>query len=279
MRLYGLYSACALLALSSGALAEDAALLPSPPPLSDYLAYPTPPPPAGQRLQSNLRYLRGFYISGKLGYASISGNGMRNVTSGAVPPLPTPATSSFSARKTFPAVALGYQIRAHGGFLSRAEIEYSQITNIKYAGQLFEVGDFTITPNEINSNINTQTLLVKIYNDLDLGYPVIPYFQLGAGVGFNQTSGTAALFGFGSGSVSGSQTGFAWDAGVGVKFKATENLFFDVGYEFLGLPNTRFNLNLTDEFGDVSTASLKTSSVYANAVLASITWMPFPNNA
>lgn len=253
------------------ALAQDPNL-PPPPPLSDYMAYKTPRPPFNEQASERLWYLKNFYIAGRAGYSAVKITGITNVTPPPPPPivLPVPPVikSEVSQGKFTPKVAIGYKWRKSGLF-NRFEIEYSQRTNLSYNSTPFLNFGVPVTPNQINSTVDNYTLLLKGYTDIDLGYRLVPFIQVGAGADINGTSGSAAVPGTSSLSISDDTANFAWDAGLGVNYYFADNFWLDAGYEFDWLGKVKWNAANSQV-----NVPLEADNMYANAFTIGLNWMP-----
>lgn len=258
--------------------------LPPPPPLEAYIAYKAPRP-IQERVQDTFWFLRGFYVTGYLGYSWVSVNDIDNVSpvSGGTPPPPV-VKDSISQSKAVPGVAIGYQFRP-SGFFDRAEISYMPRLGIDYNANPF----LQNTDSTIKGDLSIHPILVKLYSDFDLGYPVVPYFQFGAGVAINNTSSTATinidpnpfvniLF---TGSSSDTQTNVAGDIGVGARWHFSQNFALDAGYEFDYLGAAKWNLTFLED-SDPNTptiVNLESKRIFSNTVYIGLSWQPVPIEA
>ena len=133
-------------------------------------------------------------------------------------------------------VAIGYQLR-NGGIFSRIEIEYLRRFDFDYnADPLLNFADPVLTTASIRSRVSNQTLLGKIYYDMNFGIRLVPYIEAGAGISHNNInmtgSFTSPITGTIPSTASISHTNFAWEAGAGLRIRATDHLYFGIAYEF-----------------------------------------------
>lgn len=282
------FSLMTLALLSTASLVARAAncdngiCLPQPPDMPAYMAYEVKPP-LRERVQNNLYFLQGWYITGGINISFMqltSIDNDQNVFANA-----TTAKNSASQTRVGPAVAIGYDIRPKGGFLSRAEIAYYYRPNFEYNANPFLITDPAqpANANSITSDIDNHTILLKIYNDFNFGSPFIPYIQAGVGVAFNSISANSNLGVIGTtpfvGSASRTRALVAADGGLGARLKLNPNFFFDAGYEFEYLGhNLQYNLNYTNPLtpGFVQQVKLTTGIFYSNSILIGLTWQPMP---
>lgn len=91
-------------------------------------------------------------------------------------------------------------------------------------------------------NTQVYTALINGIIDLNQGGAVQPYF--GAGIGIGRVQADAADGPANNKAVTAffddSDTGVAWQGLLGIGFKATEQLTFDIGYRYLFIPNLEF---------------------------------------
>lgn len=282
---------CTLLGPASvaSAYAQDA-YLPQPPDMPAYMAYEVRPS-IHQRIQSNLSFLEGWYITSGVNISFMGLTGIENDQS--VFANATTAKSSTSQTRVGPAAAIGYEIRPNGGILSRAEIAYYYRSNFQYNANPFLITDppQPADANFINSDIDNNTVLLKVYDDFNFGSPFVPYIQVGAGVAINSISANSIVGDISSGtqdepfvtdSDNHTKVYFAADAGLGARIELNPNFLLDVGYEFEYLGNNlKYNLNYTNPLipGFMQQVKLTTGIFYSNSILVGITWRPIPKES
>lgn len=246
------------------------------PELPDYYAYAPAEPSVSERAAKQFSWLKNFYISGEYGYsfADISGINNKSTSTGITMPLPA-AVSKLHDNANLFGVALGYQLRQHGGLFSRIEIEYVNRGKIHYNVDPVLIFPPPFAPyitNKLTSTVKNQTLLGKIYYDIDLRLPIIPYIEAGAGISRNQTktNGTFAILDEQPviSNIQRSNTHFAWDVGAGVRLKATQHIYLTVGYEFDWLGKVHWEMATGDPTTPII---LGTNNFYTHNVIASLT--------
>lgn len=281
MKVNHLLSLALIGCIATPALADDTAL--PAPDMSAYMAYRSPKPPLTERAQNTFSFLQGWYVSAGAGYSYFHLSGIENNSNNTGPQtLPNTIVPDLSESKGVPNIALGYQLRK-AGFFSRMELSYVPITNIDY-----DARPFLNLPsdNAIDSDISSHLLLLKAYDDFNFDSPIIPYIQAGVGAAINKVSAnsfftvvipdiTTLVF---TGSSNTTRTNLAADIGAGVRWQITPNFLLGAGYEFdyLG-KNVNWDINYTDNFTPPDTANvkLKSGNLYANSLMASITWIPW----
>lgn len=127
-------------------------------------------------------------------------------------------------------IAAGVSTQLNYGFL-RTELEYSRnedaksITGGKNGGTDF-------------SKLESQSLMLNAYYDIDTGTKFTPY--VGAGIGYSKLKGhytvTTANTTF-----SESDYKFTWQAGVGIAYAVNDNLSLDLGYRYVDMGKIKKN--------------------------------------
>lgn len=115
--------------------------------------------------------------------------------------------------------AAGVSTKVNGGAV-RAELEYNKNADAKktqnYYGRL------------VNTEIESQSLMINGYYDIDTGSKLTPY--VGAGIGYAKIKGKASSL-----EVSYSEDGnnFAWQVGAGVGYALNDKVSLDAGYRYV----------------------------------------------
>ena len=117
-------------------------------------------------------------------------------------------------------VALGAALKTNAGTL-RAEIEYNK-------NETAEKSFYNI----ISGEVDTQSLMLNAYYDIDTGTKLSPY--IGAGIGYAKVEGklTENISGHQYQSSMDDNT-FAWQVGTGLGYAITENITIDAGYRYM----------------------------------------------
>jgi opacity protein-like surface antigen len=118
----------------------------------------------------------------------------------------------------------------------RAEIEYAIRTNMNTTWD----ADFGGASTELEAKWNLQTLFFNLYYDFHNSTNFTPYIGAGVGIGFidNKYDLSVSVPGVGSadlGSVSKTNSVFAWNVGLGCSYAFNENFSADLAYRFVGL--------------------------------------------
>ena len=124
----------------------------------------------------------------------------------------------------------------------RMELEYA-LRSEWSTDQDYSVGGVRATAKAM---ANVQTLLANFYYDFRNSSNFTPYVGLGLGVAFIEASVDASLttpWGWAAGSVSDSETAFAWNIGAGVAYNINDTVTIDLGYRYLNLGDSKFKFN------------------------------------
>ena len=239
----------------------------SAPPLPEYYAYPAPPPPLAERVRDTFWWVKHFYISGLVGQSFIKVGDIHNDTppplSGTTPPV---IDTDEDASVTHYGAAIGYRFRKSGIF-SRVEVNYLYRSSFNYNENPFL--KFSPVETQLNSKITNQTLLFKIFYDMDFDSYIIPYIQGGAGVAFNKVSAhSESKINFippliVSKDSRETTTNLAWDAGLGVRVPLGRHVFLGVGYEFDWLGKLKWE---TASLDPKTPFKIKADHLYSNSV-------------
>ena len=162
----------------------------------------------------------------------------------------TVATSSQSNTVGSFGAAIGMNFAKWGAPI-RGEIEYDYRTDFGYNPN----PNFTNAgiPTKSTNALNTQTVLVNAFYDIDTGTKFTPFVGGGLGVAINDTSGTASLLN-GSNAVnySSSNTSFAWALSGGVNYAIDAHWSVDASYRYIDLGKADFGTNTAILSGNVS---------------------------
>lgn len=155
-------------------------------------------------------------------------------------------------------VALGYDFQQLGAPI-RAEIEYSYRSDFDYdADPLFSNAAVTTSA---TSNLNSHTVMLNAYYDIDTGTRFTPYVGGGLGVAINRTKATASALGQ-SASGSKTKTNLAWSLAAGVGYAFDANWVAELGYRYIDLGKAAY--------GDSDISILTSDNVTAHEVLAGL---------
>ena len=125
-------------------------------------------------------------------------------------------------------VAIGTSVKTSNGNV-RAELEYNKNQNAEksFAMNFAGVVDF-----QGNLEVETQSVMLNGYYDIDTGSKLTPY--VGAGIGLAKTEATLTGLGY---SQSVDDNTFAWQVGAGVGYNVTEKITVDAGYRYVDYGN------------------------------------------
>lgn len=142
----------------------------------------------------------------------------------------------------------------------RAEVEVSYFESS--VNQL----DYPYFPSsfEASGHVSSVNVLVNVWHDFDMGGGFKPYVGGGAGVGFVDARGFRPNPPDDYNELVGSDIGFAFQAGAGVKFELTDMIGADVGYRYRGV----MDVTLPSDDPDQVNAS---TDIYGHFVQAGIT--------
>ena len=157
---------------------------------------------------------QGLYFTPKVGFSS------------ATVDVDRPGASSETKRLVPFGLAVGYDLNPAMGVPVRAEFEYV------FRGKTKFYDDGAITKNSPEIKAGAQTFFVNAYYDIELSAPVTPYVGFGLGM---------ASLTIDNGD-SQSETGFAWNIGLGAAYKLTDLMTLDLGYRYadFGKPEFEF---------------------------------------
>ncbi len=124
-------------------------------------------------------------------------------------------------------IAIGASTKVKGGAV-RAELEYNKNADADKTHRMTLSGtgfDF-----DGKLEIESQSLMLNAYYDIDTGTKFTPY--VGAGVGYAKIEGTLSESTTGL-SESVDDNNFAWQVGAGVGYAVNENVSVDAGYRYV----------------------------------------------
>lgn len=134
-------------------------------------------------------------------------------------------------------IAVGLSTKLGKGNI-RAELEYNgndDAEKTSYAGI-------------IKTKVETQSVMLNGYYDIDTKTKITPY--IGAGIGYAKVKGTAYTGGIKLGSMD--DDNFAWQVGFGTSYAVNEHICLDAGYRYM-------------DYGDFSEDGTKLET-YANEI-------------
>lgn len=145
------------------------------------------------------------YVSAKLKYVDISGK------------YSEPGYSFSLDDNIFGgSIAAGTSIKMPYGAV-RTELEYNQNDTAKK--KLFGI---------IKTELETQSIMVNAYYDIDTGTKITPY--LGGGIGYSKIKGKMSVLGL---SAKMDDNTFTWQLGAGASYALTNNISLDAGYRYV----------------------------------------------
>jgi opacity protein-like surface antigen len=138
-----------------------------------------------------------------------------------------------------PGMAVGYYWGPKIKVPLRTELEYTLRYRFDYDNSPFTFVS-AATQKGLQSNIQTHTVLVNIYYDIDTGTRFVPY--LGAGLGYALSLADTELTNKTTGVILSQETAtnnFAWAAKLGVVMQLSSAWGFDLGYQYIDMGKTR----------------------------------------
>ena len=116
--------------------------------------------------------------------------------------------------------AAGVSTKVNGGAV-RAELEYNKNADAKKTHNLYG-------RRLVNMEIESQSLMINGYYDIDTGSKLTPY--VGAGIGYAKIKGKLSALGE---SYSADDNNFAWQVGAGVGYALNDKVSLDAGYRYV----------------------------------------------
>jgi opacity protein-like surface antigen len=168
----------------------------------------------------------GVYVSlgGVAGYTQVSS--LKGTIGGADTNLNDESESGMGVG---PTAAIGY---AFDTLSIRLEAAYAYRTNFSFKNTAVFVTGSAPTHNNISSDIDNQTFMLNGYYDIILNSDTfVPYLMVGAGAAYNAIK----LKPSGAKQVNTNTTGFAWQAGIGLRFKVNNNFYLNLAYQHVSL--------------------------------------------
>lgn len=115
-------------------------------------------------------------------------------------------------------------------------VEYIRQPTINY-DESPVISGLTGVGDSMHSNLKSQGYFFNIFYDINIGNDYfVPYIDAGVGYENNKVTMRAVNLTTGiSSTASNTKKGFAWQGGVGVHMKLINNIFFDLGYQYMKL--------------------------------------------
>ncbi|NTU58802.1 MAG: porin family protein [Chlorobiaceae bacterium] len=117
--------------------------------------------------------------------------------------------------------------------------------------------EFVLTPgSDVNVNFSLLSYMANAYYDFNIKSPLKPYLM--GGIGAVTTKWEANLNNLEESmdiSISSDTTSFAWQLGLGVGARVTDNLRFDVGYRYFKPSNSEILRPFGGQIGDITLGS------------------------
>lgn len=179
------------------------------------------------------------------------------------------------------ALAVGYDFARRFNLPLRAEIEYAALSRVKgsasSSGIDHSYGSIFTDYYGVKQELDIQTLFLNAYYDFKTGTSFTPWLGAGLGAAFVHGNSYAFYdFDYGShrslfdGGSARNSTNFAWNAGAGVGWRATERLTVDLGYRFVYLGEVK-NPTWSDMIGDTPVyVKSKTERLYMHQALLAL---------
>lgn len=236
------------------------------PEIDKYLAAPAEKNFA-ERINDSFSWLENFYLSGKMGYYSLT---IDDITGGTTV-TPTGRTivvvdnQDQTTTDIFWGISFGYAFESLQ-VPSRIEIEYFTFNNLIYNTAL-TVTSAPAAPSArtLRSSINPHVLMINFYYDADLGFPIVPYLGAGAGVSYIETdSRISSRAGARVTSSSESSLNFAWNLKAGIRYGLTESFILESGYQFTWMDEVEWPLR--------AGTTLTSDTITAHSLHFGITW-------
>ena len=168
------------------------------------------------------------YASFKINYGQIKADGESGLADGSV------ESSSFNFDSTFNSrIAAGASLDISKNGALRVELEYSDTTAsfFEYTGTIAGGG----SNEEFTYKLQSKTLLLNTYFDVNTGTILTPYIGLGAGVNHASLESNFKAGNFSTPTSIVSDWLPVWNIGVGVGVQITEALTLDIGYRYTDL--------------------------------------------
>ncbi|PCJ10550.1 MAG: hypothetical protein COB16_00620 [Rhodobacteraceae bacterium] len=128
----------------------------------------------------------------------------------------------------------------------RGEIELSHSTN-SIESQTYSNPAFSASSGSASGKIKTTNLLANMWYDFNPKGQFRPY--VGGGIGISLVDAKSLLNGQTVHELNGSDLAFAYQAGAGFRFSASDNIEVDFGYRFRGLTGAKIG---TEIFGQTN---------------------------
>jgi outer membrane immunogenic protein len=179
------------------------------------------------------------YVALKAGVSFQSVDSIKNTSNIANPA--TVATPNHSDTVGVFGGAVGLDFKKWGAPV-RAEVEYAYRTDYSYSPN----PNFTNAgiPTKSTSTLNTHTVLVNAFYDIQTGTKFTPFVGGGVGVAINDTKTTASLLsGASATNYTNSRTEFAWTVGAGVNYAIDTHWSADLAYRYIDLGKVDFGNN------------------------------------
>lgn len=120
------------------------------------------------------------------------------------------------------------------GLPMRAELEYAWRSDLDYNARPTFVN--AATPTSFKSHLNSQTLFLNLYYDIETGTAFTPYVGAGIGWAWNRTEATGTVIATGaSRDYTKTTDDFAWNIGAGCAYRLTDNWKVEAGYRYVNL--------------------------------------------
>jgi Opacity protein and related surface antigens len=190
------------------------------------------------------------YVEAKLGGSYVQADSIKN-TSAVAAPAPV-SKSNADDLVGMLGVAAGLNFKSMGVPV-RAELEYAYRTELAYNPNPTFVG--AGIPTSLKSDMNSQSLFVNAYYDIETGTAFTPYVGGGLGMAWNHTKATGTVIATGATQDFRKTTdSFAWNLAAGCAYSLSDNWKLNAGYRYVDLGKVVWGSGTTQLTSDDLTA-------------------------
>ncbi len=192
----------------------------------------------------------GFYVTGGVDYGRMEIEKLQ----------PTEGLTLEKKYKTLSHYGLGYTVGFGYGLENypfRFELEYTKRPDLEFdASPVFTPSMFT----KIESKFINKTYMLNGYFDIPASKYIVPYLKLGVGYANNEVDYTVNTTTKITGDYK--NTGFAWQVGIGMRIKFTNNVFCNLAVQHVELGDAQWG-----PWKNGTPITIKSDSVSSNEAL------------